>query len=129
MAILYSRLYALGKFNTFLPTFSVLELPHKTAIYACLTGLLNTRNPEAGNLVIRTSFAQLKQALEKGDWLKIKLIVGFWIPLLLMVGKVRFFGSLVTVNAISVSSYLDMLERLNSIPQEIGVRRVTFHFN
>ncbi|KAI8319953.1 ARM repeat-containing protein [Martensiomyces pterosporus] len=84
--------------TTVLRTFRqcILELPWKVTVYSTLAGLLNAKNNETGSKVVALMHGVLREALAKGDWASVKVLM-------------RFFALLVNTNTIAASTLVSMI--------------------
>ncbi|KAI8607521.1 armadillo-type protein [Chytriomyces sp. MP71] len=80
----------------------MVQIPLKTAIYGCLTGLLNLKDPALVAAVIGTVSDALDEAVKTGDFRSTKLLL-------------RYFAELVNSGVIEASSYLDLLRGVVAI--------------
>ncbi|KAJ3123155.1 Nuclear cap-binding protein subunit 1 [Physocladia obscura] len=80
----------------------VTEIPVKTTIYGCLTGLLNLRDSNLVGLVVEAAFDALNDAALNGDFKALKLLL-------------RYFGELVNAGVITAESYLGLLSNVVTV--------------
>ncbi|KAJ3062363.1 Nuclear cap-binding protein subunit 1 [Podochytrium sp. JEL0797] len=77
----------------------ITEIPMKTTIYGCLTGLLNLRDFALVGMVVEETSRALEDAVRTGDFRAMKLLL-------------RFFGELVNAGVITGTSYLDIIANM-----------------
>ncbi|KAJ3193145.1 Nuclear cap-binding protein subunit 1, partial [Entophlyctis luteolus] len=87
----------------------VKEIPIKTTVYGCLTGILNLRDSAFVQLIVDHACDALDDAIKSGDFKSAKLMM-------------RYIGELVNAGVISAQSYLHLIETLLAVLQSSTVR-------
>ncbi|KAJ3022372.1 UNVERIFIED_CONTAM: Nuclear cap-binding protein subunit 1 [Siphonaria sp. JEL0065] len=87
----------------------ITEIPMKTTIYGCLTGLLNLRDSSLVGLVVEETSRALEDAVRTGDFKSMKLLL-------------RYFGELVNAGVITGTSYLDLIANMLVVISSNGVK-------
>jgi len=91
---------------------SIIDLPMKTAVYGTLVGLLNARQYHSCGSLVRETTIAMQEALENGKWRDVKLLA-------------RFFAELVNANVILPTAFLDAMNDLLGVLDEMNVNQVS----
>lgn len=75
----------------------ILELPWKVTVYSTLAGLLNAKNSETGEKIVKLMHGVLCKKLAEGQWTSVKILM-------------RFFALLVSTNTISAPTLVSMID-------------------